>query len=251
MNQSLKTDGEDDLDGAPDRVSRIKLFLLFSVFALLGGGLLVARRTGLSLSIQDVLAGLHGDRAWQGWIVCEVIQILVALCGILPASATAMGIGAAYGIVDGFLLAAPATMIGALLSFVLARSFLRGFINRLLRKKTWLDRLDHVLSAEGWKIACLFRLSPIMPFSLTSYALGMSALSLRDYMIGTLASLPALLGYIAMGALTARSLTSVSGESASWIHAAILIVGAAATFALVWHLNRVISRILSTDRTTA
>ena len=38
-----------------------------------------------------------------------------------------------------------------------------------------------------------------MPFVATSYLLGLSAISLRDYMLGTLAALPALLGYVSLG----------------------------------------------------
>ena len=221
-----------------------KLALGCLAFIILAAVILFFRYNDVPATIHTMLSIVHQDSAWRGWITCELIQIVVALCGILPASATAMGIGAAYGIVGGFLLAAPATMIGALISFGLSRTFLRGFIHRILCKSARLDRLDRVLSAEGWKIACLFRLSPLMPFSITSYALGMSALSLRAYVIGTLASLPALLGYITMGALTVQSFTSVTNNSVSWVHAAILILGGIGTLALVWHLSRVISKIL-------
>ncbi|MFT8418492.1 MAG: VTT domain-containing protein [Acetobacter sp.] len=223
--------------------SKIVLFLF--AFVVFCSGLFFFRPNNIQATIHSITAIAQQGSPWRGWVLCELIQITVALCGILPASATAMGIGAAYGIVGGFLLSAPATLIGALISFGLSRTFLRGFIQRILRKNAKLDKLDKVLSAEGWKIACLFRLSPIMPFSVTSYALGMSTLSLRAYMIGTLASLPALLGYITLGALTAESFSSVANARISWVHAAILITGGLGTLALIWHLSRVISRILS------
>lgn len=223
----------------------LKFFLYFLSFIIIFSGIIFLRYDDISYTIHAMLAIANNNSVYHSWITYELIQIIVALCGILPASATAMAIGAAYGIIDGFLLAAPATMIGALISFGLSRTFLRGFIHRILRKSARLDKLDQVLSAEGWKIACLFRLSPIMPFSITSYALGMSALSLRAYVIGTLASLPALLGYITMGALTVQGFSSVTDASVSWVHIAILVLGGIGTLALVWHLSRVISRILS------
>ncbi|CAM3166012.1 TVP38/TMEM64 family protein [Komagataeibacter xylinus] len=222
-----------------------KLFLLCFAFIIIFSGIIFLRYDDISYTVHTMLALANSNSIYHSWITYELIQIIVALCGILPASATAMGIGAAYGIVDGFFLAAPATMIGALISFGLSRTFLRGFIHRILRKSAKLDKLDQVLSAEGWKIACLFRLSPIMPFSITSYALGMSALSLRAYVIGTLASLPALLGYITMGALTVQGFSSATDASVSWVHTAILVMGGIGTVVLVWHLSRVISRILS------
>ncbi|NHN84545.1 hypothetical protein GOB93_07790 [Acetobacter musti] len=233
------------------RNSALRAIIVLGVVAVvLGAVSFVFRHSALALLVQNYIPDARQEGGWRGWMLCELIQIVVALCGILPASATAMGIGAAYGVTDGFLLAAPATLIGALIAFVLSRTFLRGFIARLLQRSARLDRLDRVLSAEGWKIACLFRLSPIMPFSLTSFALGMSSLSAGAYMTGTLASLPALLGYVAMGALASKGITALDGDSVSWLHAGLMIAGAAGTFALVWHLNRVISRVLrsETDR---
>ena len=47
----------------------------------------------------------------------------------------------------------------------------------------------------------LLRISPVMPFALTSYGLGLTRISQRDFLAGTLASLPSLAGYVALGAL--------------------------------------------------
>jgi uncharacterized membrane protein YdjX (TVP38/TMEM64 family) len=44
-----------------------------------------------------------------------------------------------------------------------------------------------------------YRPRRLMPFVATSYLLGLSAISLRDYMLGILAALPALLGYVLLG----------------------------------------------------
>ena len=52
-----------------------------------------------------------------------------------------------------------------------------------------------------------------MPFVATSYLLGLSAISLRDYMLGTLAALPALLGYVSLGAFSRAGVSASTGAA--------------------------------------
>ena len=66
-----------------------------------------------------------------------------------------------------------------------------------------------MLAQDGWRIVCLLRVSPVMPFAATSYVLGMSAVGIQAYVLGTLASLPALLGYVYIGTLAEAGLSAV------------------------------------------
>ena len=72
----------------------------------------------------------------------------------------------------------------------------------------------------------------------TSFALGLSAVGLRDYAIGTLASLPALCGYVFIGTLTDTSL-SAWATGASPIRWALLGGGGVATLILVVRLGQI------------
>jgi uncharacterized membrane protein YdjX (TVP38/TMEM64 family) len=47
-----------------------------------------------------------------------------------------------------------------------------------------------------------------MPFSVTNYMLGLSSIDLRSYIIGMLASLPALFGYVFIDTLADASLSA-------------------------------------------
>jgi uncharacterized membrane protein YdjX (TVP38/TMEM64 family) len=144
----------------------------------------------------------------RGAVVFAIIQILVAVSGILPASLLGVAAGSIYGLVSGFLLAAASTLAGALLSFFFGRYLFRAAVERLAARRPRLRNLDARIAQDGWKLVCLLRVSPIMPFSATSLALGLSAVSLRDYAIGTLASLPALFGYVFIGTLADTSLSA-------------------------------------------
>jgi uncharacterized membrane protein YdjX (TVP38/TMEM64 family) len=205
------------------------------------------------------LVGVVGGQVWPGAAVALVhsmveflrregvagpalfaaLQVLVALSGALPASLLGVAAGAVYGLVPGFSLAALGSLLGALIAFGLSRSLFRSAIERLVSRHRRLRSLDALVSKDGWKVVCLLRLSPVMPFSATSYLLGLSAVSLPNYLVGTLASLPALLGYVFLGTLTDSGLSAWAGGAnpLRWI---LLGVGGIATLLIMAHLGRLV-----------
>jgi predicted Na+-dependent transporter len=63
--------------------------------------------------------------------------------------------------------------------------------------------------------------------------------SVRDYVVGTCASLPALLGYVFLGRIAAAGLAS---GQAGWLHWTMLAVGALATIGLTLRIGQLLSR---------
>lgn len=174
-----------------------------------------------------------------GWLIFIVLEALIALIGILPASLLGIAAGAVYGIIPGFISSAIGILAGALIAFALSRSYARPLIAGLLGRSRKLTALDTAMSHQSWRTVALLRISPVMPFSLTSYALGLSGIARADYIIGTLACLPALAGYVTIGALGSSTLSSRND-----IHSLILILGAAATLALTIQLSRATAKAL-------
>ncbi len=167
------------------------------------------------------------------------LQVLVAVSGAVPASLLGVAAGALYGLVAGFALAALGSLLGAVIAFGLSRSLFRSFVERLVSRHGRLRSLDAAVSRDGWKLVCLLRLSPVMPFSATSYLLGLSSISLPNYLAGTLASLPALLAYVFLGSLTDAGLSAWTsgGNPLRWV---LLGVGGIATLLLMVHLGRLV-----------
>src|SRR5436309_7054867 len=192
------------------------------------------RVIGVAEELMHVVRGL----GVRGAVVFAIVQLLMAVSGILPASLLGVAAGVIYGLVPGFLLAAASTWAGALLSFFLSRSLFRAIIERLALRRPRLRDLDARIAKDGWKLVCLLRISPVMPFSATSLVLGLSAVSFRDYAIGTLASLPALCGYVFIGTLADTSL-SAWATGASPVHLILLAIGGLATLILVLRLGQV------------
>src|ERR1700730_15966959 len=133
-------------------------------------------------------------------------------------------------------------MGGDVLAFFLSRSVFRPTVERLAARRPRLRRLDSLIVRDGWKLVCMLRISPIMPFAATSYMLGMSSIGLRDYAVGTLASLPALCGYVFVGTLAEAGLSAWT-RGAGPVQWALLAVGVAATLALTLRLGQIAMRL--------
>jgi uncharacterized membrane protein YdjX (TVP38/TMEM64 family) len=106
-----------------------------------------------------------------------------------------------------------------------------------------------LIARDGWRLACLLRISPVMPFSVTSYVRGLSSIDLRSYTIGTLASLPALCGYVFIGTLADASLSAwmTGAGPLRWI---LLGIGVVATLVLIVRLGQILRGLGFTSQTS-
>jgi len=210
-------------------------------------GSLVLSRIGLSTAADwsEALTKWAQAAGPGGCAVFMLAQTLIAMIGLVPASLLGIAAGAVYGVTLGFALAASGTMVGGWISFRLSRSLLRPWVERLLARRgpSRLVKLDAAVTRDGWRFVCLLRVSPLMPFAITSYALGLTEISGRDYLLGTLASLPALAGYVAVGALAQYGMQTANGSvqlgSFGWT---LFILGAVATGLLILRSGTLLSR---------
>lgn len=176
-----------------------------------------------------------------GFIVVVVFLVLIAFSGFLPASLIGVVSGSLYGLLNGFLVSTLATILGAWVSFAISRSLFQKVFERLFIRRAGIRQFSDEVVKGGWRFVCLLRMSPIMPFAFTSYALGLSKISARDYMLGTIASLPALFGYVCVGWFARHSI-SARAVNVGYLQWMIFGVGIAATAFLTLYVKRVISR---------
>ena len=221
----------------------VRVVIAVGMVGLIGLGLLAAwispeRVIGIAEKLMRIIRGLGA----RGAVIFAIVQVLVAVSGVLPASLLGVAAGAIYGLVPGFLLAAASTLAGALFSFFLSRSLFRASVERLAARRPRLRNLDARIARDGWKLVCLLRVSPIMPFSATSLALGLSAVGLLDYALGSLASLPALGGYVLIGTLADTSLSGWANGS-STVRLVLLGTGALATLVLVARFGQIATKL--------
>ncbi|WFD39892.1 uncharacterized protein MJAP1_002874 [Malassezia japonica] len=107
--------------------------------------------------------------------------------------------GFAFGMWQGFMVSYVAALLGALTVFSLSRSFLHGWMTRLLRASGGLSKVVRAIEKQP-RLLFLVRLAPY-PYNLLNTLLASSTvLTLRTYMLCTACALPKLMVHTALGA---------------------------------------------------
>jgi uncharacterized membrane protein YdjX (TVP38/TMEM64 family) len=180
------------------------------------------------------------EQGWYGQAIFVGVLVIICLTGIIPASMMAMAAGTIYGFETGTLLSSLGLTLGALIGFFAARSLFREAAARWVAHRVSFRKIDADIGGRGWRVVALLRLSPVAPFGITSYALGLTRLSVGQYLLGTLGSLPAMMGYVYVGVLARTAMNASSGTLIPWIKLAVTGLGVIATVAAAMHIVRIL-----------
>lgn len=171
---------------------------------------------------------------------------------LLPGSALTAGAGFAYGPLGGTVLVSPVSVLAATLAFILGRTVARGWVARRMAAAPRFAAVDAAIGESGFKIVLFLRLSPLFPFNLLNYGLGLTRVRLRDYVLASfLGMLPGTALYVYLGSLVTNASEVLSGRAsgAGTAGQALYWVGLAATLAATVIVTRVARRAL--DRAIA
>jgi uncharacterized membrane protein YdjX (TVP38/TMEM64 family) len=137
-----------------------------------------------------------------------VIIGYVALTALLiPGSALTLVAGGAFGLWKGLLVVVIAANLAAAFSFVLARTFLRKQVARWAAENPKFAALDRAVGKQGFRMVLLSRLSPVFPFTLLNYLLGLTKVRFGSYVLANLIGmLPGTFLYVYLGATAQKAL---------------------------------------------
>ena len=165
----------------------------FLLLMLCLGWLLLPLREWIE-ALQSWLLGL----GLTGVLIFVLILIVVTF---LPAPDWPLPIAAGY--VYGFWafpLTYASIAFASVLAFLAARYLLRDKIQPLLNRRPKYRKLDRAVADDGWQVVVLMRLSPIVPFNLQNYALGVTAIPFMHYLTATLIGIaPGIAIYVYFG----------------------------------------------------
>lgn len=184
---------------------------------------------------------VHGAGA-LGVVAFGAIYLLSPLL-LLPASVLTLGAGFLYGRVYGTLLASPVSVAAAAIAFLLGRTLLRKRVEGRIAGDQRFEAIDKAVAENGFKIVFLLRLSPVVPFNLLNYALGVTRVPFLTYLgASVVGMLPGTFLYVSIGAAatSAAQLGHARGPSAA------LWVGVAATVVVVVVITIIARRALKT-----
>ena len=106
-------------------------------------------------------------------------------------------------------------MLGATAAFLIGRFVARDWIAKKVAGNKFFNSLDNAIAEEGLKLIFLIRLSPAFPFNLLNYALGLTKVTLKDYVLGTTGIIPGTIMYVYLGSLIGDLAMLGSGEAPS------------------------------------
>lgn len=219
-------------------------------FALLAAAALllfaIGRQLPLDAWLDSLRASLAALGAW-GPVAFTALYIAAALL-LVPGSILTLAAGALFGVVTGTLTVSVAATTSAALAFLIARYFARDALAHRTTSQPRFAAVDRAIGEQGWKIVGLLRLSPVIPFSLSNYLYGLTAIPFGPYVLVTwLAMLPGTLLYVTLGAMAAAGVESVVGGGkvdASRLEWTARIVGVVATAAVAILIARTARKAL-------
>lgn len=228
--------------GAAHRDTKKLLLLALAAVVALAALWLLGREVG------DVLprftAWVQGLGVWGP--VAYVVGYIVATVVFAPGVILTLASGVLFGLLWGTVYTLIGATIGAALAFLIARYLARGLIERKLAARPRFQAIDRAVGRQGLKIVFLMRLSPIFPYNLLNYALGLTRVRFADYLLACVGMIPGTLLYVyygkALGSLAAvASGAEIEKGAEFW---SFLGLGLIATIAVTTYITRLAGRAL-------
>lgn len=157
----------------------------------------------------------------------------------LPAVPLTASAGYLFGALPGTATVLISATIAAGISFLLGRTFLRSWVASIAEENPTLKAIDSAVGKEGFKIVLLLRLSPLLPFALSNYFYGVTAVDFWPYLLATLLGFaPGTFAYVSLGQAAQVVSEGPSDTGLQWY----VYVGAAAAFGVI---SKLVSDIAS------
>lgn len=194
------------------------------------------------------LRWLNGLGVWAPALFTGVMALIVVL--LLPGVLLTTGAGFVFGVVTGTVTVVIGTTLGAALAFIIAERTFGERASEYVLNNPKLRLLDQELPPRAWKIVMITRLIPFFPSKLSNYFFGLTSVSLRAFVLGSLIGfVPLSLHNVYLGAiaaeLTTEGLRTTGYGGMEW---AVYIGGFVLVLASVIYLGRWGWRALRKDQ---
>ena len=142
----------------------------------------------------------------------------VATVLLAPGSILTIGAGLVFGLWKGFLAVSAGSTLGAALAFLVARFIARDKVEKIARRNEKFRRIDNAMGKEGAKLIFLLRLSPVIPFNVSNYFYGLTAVKFWPYVLASwIGMMPGAFLYVYIG-VAGKAALSVAASSEAIRH---------------------------------
>jgi uncharacterized membrane protein YdjX (TVP38/TMEM64 family) len=201
----------------------------------------------LAMQFLPVQQWLRNFNAWVAHTGVAGIFIFIGVYAVAtvllaPGSILTIGAGFAFGLWKGFFAVSAGATLGASLAFLVARFIARDKIESSARRNEKFQKIDNAIGRQGAKLIFLLRLSPVIPFNLSNYFYGLTAVKFWPYVLASwIGMMPGTFLYVYIGTAGKAAVAVTAGGEAvkhGWQYWAFFGVGFAATIIVtIWVTN--------------
>lgn len=205
----------------------------------------------LAITALVVLGRMAGGRLpeFAAWVarlgpwgpIVFIAGYVAATVAFAPGSVLTLAAGAIFGLLRGTAYVFVASVLGSSAAFLVSRYLARRAIERRLAGNQKFAAIDRAIAGQGRKIVFLLRLSPIFPFNLLNYGLGLTKVRFLDYVMASIGMLPGTILYVYYGKLAGEVTGLAGGMNVDkgpgyW---AVLVLGLVATIVVTAFVTRI------------
>jgi uncharacterized membrane protein YdjX (TVP38/TMEM64 family) len=176
-----------------------------------------------------------------------IVGYALAVVAFAPASLLTLAAGAIFGIGAGTAYVFVAATLGSSLAFLVSRYLARHAVESRVEGNPRFAAIDRAVGEQGRRIVFLLRLSPVFPFNLLNYALGLTRVRFADYLVASLGMLPGTLLYVYSGKVGGDVAAAAGGANMErgFFEWAFIAVGLIATIAVTTMVTRIARKALA------
>jgi uncharacterized membrane protein YdjX (TVP38/TMEM64 family) len=179
-----------------------------------------------------------------------IAAYVVAALTLAPSFLLTFAAGAVFGLWRGTLLVYIGALLGASAVYGLAAPLARARVLRWLDRDARVAAVRQAVVGRGVWVMFLLRLSPLVPYNLLNYALALSGVRYRDYVIATIGMLPAIVMYAYYGKVVGDVAALAAGVAPPRgpEYYVLLAVGLVATLVATTTITRAARRAIDQQR---
>ncbi len=152
---------------------------------------------------ESIQTWLRKAGIWAPIIYIIIYSISTIL--LLPSTALNLTGGAIFGSWMGTVWTSIAAIIAAIIAFIFTRTVGREAIEKRLAGR-W-EAMDAEIRQGGMFYMSAIRLLPIIPYGLVNFAAGLTSVTFKDYLVGTMiGTVPGVLPFVMLGSSGLKAL---------------------------------------------
>jgi len=196
--------------------------------------LLAVVLSAIFLPVEQIITGIQNwaEANPSSAVFIVTASIILATLLLLPVSLMTMLAGFLFGLAQGFAVVWFASLVASTTAFWIGRSFARPWVERRIHSKTTFVAIDRAIKRKGFLVVLLTRLVMVLPYPALNYSLGLTNVSLRDYVLATsIGGVPPFFLFVYLGTTVSDIAAIINGDVR--LEGADMLIGLTALFVVI------------------